>query len=63
MLNNLIAFTGGTKEICEQALRAANNNPDIAFEYVLSGNIPQPQPAGGMGGGSGNPLAALMMQP
>lgn len=49
--------------MCEQALRAANNNPDIAFEYVLSGNIPQPQPAGGMGGGSGNPLAALMMQP
>jgi len=64
-----MAFTGGSRDMCIQALNAANGNADLAFEFVMSGNIPQPRPqntgaggAGGMGGGA-NPLQAMMQQP
>lgn len=47
--------------MCIQALHAAHNIPDVAFEYLISGNIPQVPEGGedmygeeeGMPGGEG----------
>jgi len=40
--------------MCIQALQAAQNIPDVAFEFLMSGHIPQvPQNAGGAGGAEG----------
>ena len=38
--------------MCIQALQAAHGVPDIAFEFLMSGHIPQ-VPAGGAGGSAG----------
>lgn len=36
-----MAISGKPRELCIQALMAANNIPDVAFEFLLSGNIPE----------------------
>ena len=47
-MNELVALSGKPRDLCIQALRAAQNIPDIAFEFLMSGHIPQ-VPEGGMG--------------
>lgn len=42
-VNNLIAFTGASREKCIRALEAAGGDPNLAFEFVSSG-IPQHRP-------------------
>lgn len=42
-----MALSGKTKEMCIKALIAAHNVPDIAFEFLMSG---QPIPDGPVGG-------------
>lgn len=44
-----MAISGKPRELCIQALIAAHNIPDVAFEFLMSGYIPQ-APAGGQGG-------------
>ena len=44
-----MAISGKSRELCIQALAAANNMPDIAFEFLMSGNIPA-EPIGGADG-------------
>lgn len=67
-------ISGKTRDQCLLALRAAQGNPDVAFEILLSGGVPV-----GEGGGSeefgddygdesedpmaGNPLAAIAQNP
>ena len=50
-INELMAISGKPKELCTQALQVAQGIPDVAFEFLMSGHIPQ-VPAGG-GGGAG----------
>lgn len=51
-VNELMAISGKPKELCQQALQAAQGIPDVAFEFLMSGHIPQ-MPAGGGAGGAG----------
>lgn len=46
-VNELMAISGKPKELCAQALAAAQGIPDVAFEFLMSGYIPQPGPGGG----------------
>jgi len=39
-VNELMAISGSSREMCIKALAAANNIPDVAFEFLMSGNIP-----------------------
>ena len=39
-INELMMVSSTSREMCIQALRAADNNADLAFEFLLSGNIP-----------------------
>jgi hypothetical protein len=48
-INELMAISGKPKELCVQALTAAQGIPDVAFEFLMSGQIPQM----GAGGGGG----------
>lgn len=36
-----MAISGKPRDLCIQALMAANNIPDVAFEFLMSGNIPE----------------------
>ena len=36
-----MAISGKPKELCTQALAAAQGIPDVAFEFLMSGHIPQ----------------------
>ena len=45
-LTELMSISGKPREECIRALAAANNIPDVAFEFLMSGYIPQ-QPIGG----------------
>ena len=45
-----MSISGKPRELCIQALTAAQNIPDVAFEFLMSGHIPQ-VPAGGGDGG------------
>lgn len=36
-----MAISGKPRELCIQALAAAHYIPDVAFEFLMSGNIPQ----------------------
>lgn len=53
-VNELMAISGKPKELCTQALAAAQGIPDVAFEFLMSGHIPQP-PAGGGANAGGAP--------
>ena len=46
-----MSISGKPKELCIQALVAAQNIPDVAFEFLMSGHIPQVPVGGGAGGG------------
>ena len=39
-MNELMRISGKPKELCPQALTAADNIPDVAFEFLMSGHIP-----------------------
>ena len=39
-INQLMMVSSMSREMCIQALNAADNNADLAFEFLLSGNIP-----------------------
>ena len=47
-VNDLVAITGKTKEQCTLALRAAQGNPDVAYEILASG-----MPLNALGGAGG----------
>lgn len=36
-----MAISGKPKELCVRALNAAQNIPDVAFEFLMSGMIPE----------------------
>ena len=36
-MNDLVAITGKSKEQCTLAIRAAQGNPDVAYELLASG--------------------------
>ena len=36
-----MAISGSTKELCTKAFLAAEKNPDLAFEFLMSGQIPE----------------------
>ena len=48
-LTELMAISGKPRDICLKALTAAHNIPDVAFEFLMSGYIPE-GPVGGMDG-------------
>lgn len=55
-VNDLIAITGKSKEQCTLAIRAAQGNPDVAYEILASGmplNEAMLSGAGGAGAGAG----------
>lgn len=57
-VNDLIAITGKSKDQCTLAIRAAQGNPDVAYEILASG-MPLNEAmlsgagAGAIGGGAG----------
>ena len=51
-VNELMAISGKPKELCVQALAAAQGIPDVAFEFLMSGQIPQMPMGGGVDGGA-----------
>ena len=38
---NLMVITGMTKEMCQSALEAAAGDPNVAYDYLNSGNVPE----------------------
>lgn len=44
-----MAISGKSRDLCIRALAAAQNIPDVAFEFLMSGYIPE-MPEGGDGG-------------
>ena len=60
-MNDLIAITGKSKEQCTIAIRAAQGNPDVAYELLASGLPLDPSMVGGLGaagaGAGGDPGA------
>jgi hypothetical protein len=40
-VNELMAISGKDRELCIRALAAAHNIPDVAFEFLMSGHIPE----------------------
>ena len=45
-----MSISGKPKDLCVRALAAAQGIPDVAFEFLMSGHIPE-APAGGNPGG------------
>ena len=50
-VTELMSISGKPRDLCIQALQAAQNIPDVAFEFLMSGYIP---PAGGGGDAGGD---------
>jgi len=42
-----MVISGKDRDLCIQALAAAQNIPDVAFEFLMSGYIPSAGDAGG----------------
>ena len=42
-----MSISGKPRDLCIQALAAAQNIPDVAFEFLMSGYIPQVPADGG----------------
>lgn len=53
-----MAISSQPREACIRALAAAQGIPDVAFEFLLSGNIPD-VPISALGGGAGAGEGAL----
>ena len=47
----LMAISSQSREACIRALTAAQGIPDVAFEFLLSGNIPEVSAGGQLAGG------------
>lgn len=47
-----MAISGKPRDLCIRALAAAQNIPDVAFEFLMSGYIPE-MPEGGADGDGG----------
>ena len=39
-VNNLMSVSGKPRELCIRALAASQGIPDVAFEFLISGQIP-----------------------
>jgi|LauGreDrversion4_2_1035121.scaffolds.fasta_scaffold303349_2 hypothetical protein len=52
-VNDLIAITGKSKEQCTLAIRAAQGNPDVAYEILSSGMPLNEAMLSGAGAGAG----------
>jgi hypothetical protein len=48
-----MAISGKDRDLCIRALAAAQGIPDVAFEFLLSGNVPEVV-MGGEGDGEGD---------
>ena len=48
-----MSISGKPRELVIQALQAAQNIPDVAFEFLMSGYIPPVGAGGGAGGDHG----------
>jgi hypothetical protein len=57
-VNDLIAITGKSKEQCTLAIRAAQGNPDVAYEILASGMPLNEAMLSGAGAGVGGGAAA-----
>jgi len=57
-VNDLIAITGKSKEQCTLAIRAAQGNPDVAYEILTSGMPLNEAMLSGAGAGVGGGAAA-----
>ena len=57
-VNDLIAITGKSKEQCTLAIRAAQGNPDVAYEILASGMPLNEAMLSGGGAGVGGGAAA-----
>jgi len=57
-VNDLIAITGKSKELCTLAIRAAQGNPDVAYEILASGMPLNEAMLSGAGAGVGGGAAA-----
>ena len=51
-VNDLVAITGKSKEQCTLAIRAAQGNPDVAYELLASGMPLSAAMLGGAGAGA-----------
>ena len=40
-----MVITGMTKEMCQSALEAAAGDPNVAYDYLSSGNVPEKKKA------------------
>lgn len=54
-ITELQAISGKDRDLCIRALAAAHNIPDIAFEFLISGHIPEMPIGGGEGEEGGEP--------
>lgn len=52
-VNDLVAITGKSKEQCTLAIRAAQGNPDVAYEILASGMPLNAAMLSGAGAGAG----------
>lgn len=56
-VNDLVAITGKNKEQCTLAIKAAQGNPDVAYEILASGMPLNEAMLSGAGAGLPNPAA------
>lgn len=46
-MTELMSISGKPRDLCIRALAAAQNIPDVAFEFLMSGYIPEVGEGGG----------------